>query len=259
MRQPGLDQRREWIVAVKPPLQLRHRLGHVLGRRRDELGIARSGTADPVLGSAEFAGGFVRAAHALHESPVRLAEETRADRQTLGVGDLGARVVDHLDVIADLLDVVRLLGFLGGLERDHLAERGLRALDLRRDDGLFAHEPVEEPARAGHHAARDFKAGQPRQRVGVQPVDLSGRVQFWDAGREGMWHKRPDRLPGDGGRAVGAGGSGHRCETLLSQPASLGNDRFLVEPAAQRSFLCARYRLAPKRRPGDSGALRSAK
>ncbi|MFN7430989.1 MAG: hypothetical protein ACK5TP_10470, partial [bacterium] len=91
---------------------------------------------------------------------------------------------------------------------------------------------------AWDHAARHFQAGQAGERFGVQAVDVTGGLESRVHGGQGMGNERLNGFPGRGGRAVCASGSGHGYETLLSERRSLGNDRFLVEFAAQRSFLC---------------------
>jgi len=74
---------------------------------------------------------------AARESLMRLAEEAHRERQALGIGELGARVGERVEVIAHLLDVGvgrgALLCAILGLEGEQVDEGRLRSLDLRRE------------------------------------------------------------------------------------------------------------------------------
>ena len=168
VRESGPHQGRQVAVGMPPALQRRQNVRDVLGRGRDEAGVARPAAADPVLRAADLAGQLVRAAGAAHQNPVGFAQQAHAERQPIRIRKLPASVRDGSHVVADLLDIVGSFGATGRFIGDDVRQRGLRALDLRGDHRLLADEPVEEPVRIRHHRSRYGKAGESGQSAGVK-------------------------------------------------------------------------------------------
>ena len=60
-----------------------------------------------------------------------LTQQAGADGQALGISKLGPGEGDCINVIANLAYITGRITLLCRLEGDHLAQRGLRAFDLR--------------------------------------------------------------------------------------------------------------------------------
>src|SRR5690625_3953526 len=103
--------------------------GQAIRRWGNEVSIARTRTADPVLRRPELAWLLVRATSSLQKNTVDLADEAE--------GEWEARlqsvesIVHGPDVVRDLTHVVDgHAGRFGVLEQEEVGERRLRALDL---------------------------------------------------------------------------------------------------------------------------------
>ena len=156
-----------------------------------------------------------RAATAAHQPLVRLAQEAHRKRQALGIGELGARVGERVEVVANLFDVGvgggALLCAGLGLEREQVDERRLCSFDLRREDGLLAHEGVDEPVERRNHLPGQLEANERSlgcaEALGQGGVDHDG----WIRGRQRVRDEDRDLLATYAGPFVSSGGSfGHR-------------------------------------------------
>ena len=163
---------------------------------------------------------------------MRLAQEAHRERQALGIGELGARVGERVEVVADLLDVGvgrgTLLCAILGLEREQVDEGRLRSLDLRREHRLLADERVDEPVERRDHLAGQLEADERllggAEALGEGGVDDDGRIR----GRQRVRDEGRDLLPTYGGPLVSSGGSfGHR----LRQERPFDQVRRLGKPA----------------------------
>jgi hypothetical protein len=175
-------------------------------------GVAGATPADPVQAATHLAGKLLGATHAAHQSGVGLVQESHRQGQAPRIRELRTRVGERVEVVAHLLDVGAgrspRLGTVLGLEREQVDEGRLRALDLRRDHGLLAHERVEEPVERRHHLPGQLEANQ-----GL----LSGTEAGGDGGvdderrrrrrRQGVREGGRDLLPAHGGPLVSSGGS----------------------------------------------------
>lgn len=139
--QADAHQRGQLIAAMNPFLQRRQCIGQSIRGRRHEAGVAGSAAADPVLAATNFAGLFLTAASALHQSLVGLAEQSGRQRKSLGPGEFLASVGQGVDVVADYTHIVGALGLLSGFKGEHVLERRLRALDLGGDQASLRTKP----------------------------------------------------------------------------------------------------------------------
>ena len=108
-------------------LQIAQQRRHLLGRRRHKGGVPETCAADPILAAPNLAGLFVWAAHATHQPAMRLVEQTHREWQPLGTRELAARVLERVEVVADLtyiLDWLALVAF--SLVLEEIDERRLR-------------------------------------------------------------------------------------------------------------------------------------
>lgn len=126
-----------------------------VGWRRHESGVAGPCAADPILAASDLPGLPARAAAPLHQPAMGFVQESHRERQPLRALQLAARVGESVYVVADFLDIVgrccRSTGLGACLERQQVHERRLRSLDLRRHNGFFANEGIDEPLDRRHH------------------------------------------------------------------------------------------------------------
>lgn len=129
--------------AVQKGLEGRHAGLDFVGRRRHEVGAARSRATDPVLRAPELARQLLAAPRAGHQLGVHLADQAVAERESLAQAHHGVAESSH--IVRDLDDVVdRHAGHFVELEEQQVRERRLGALDLGREHGLAPHVGVEE-------------------------------------------------------------------------------------------------------------------
>ena len=104
MEQPRLDERREFRgLFMHEALKGIEACIDLVRRRRHEQGVAGARAADPVLRSAECAGGFGATAAALQQPGMHTADETKRQRQRL---DPFQAMHHRIDVVRDLADVI---------------------------------------------------------------------------------------------------------------------------------------------------------
>ena len=149
------------------------------------------------------------AANALHQDAVGVAEQAEAQRQPSRVRKLSSGMCQGFYIVTDLLDIVRPVALLGGLEGEDVAEGGLRPFALRGDDRFLADEAVEEPIGAGNHGVRYGQTGEGRLclrvEVGCRPIDHEGRV----GRRQRVGNERPDLLAEGTCDAIVTGSASH--------------------------------------------------
>ncbi len=111
---------------------------------------------------------------------MRLVKEAHRERQPLRARELGARVFERVEVVADLAHVVeRLAIVLLSFILEQIDERGLRALNLRGDNGLLSDEGVDEPVERRDHLARDLEAGHGLLGSGEKRGPFGVDVYWW--------------------------------------------------------------------------------
>ena len=244
VQESGAYQRRQRVVGVQVLLEGAEHLAERVRWWRHVRGVAGSASADPVLAATHLAGELLGAADAAHESSMRLVQEPHRERQTLGSGELGARVGERVEVVAHLLDVgVRrgaLRGARLGLEREQVDERRLRALDLGGQHRLFADERVDEPVQRRDHLAGQLEANQGLLRCTEARGQDDGRTR----GRQPVRDEGRDRLSSNGGPVVRSrGSSGHgrfRSERPHDQVRGLGTPALPGRGARNEFFTNAR-------------------
>ena len=147
---------------------------------------------------------------------MRLAQEADAERQPLGICDSRAGVGERVHIVADLADVVRTVATVRGFEGEHVAERCLRAFDLRGDDRLLADESVKEPVGARHHRPRYGKSGQRGHGGGMELGGHAGQGQRRIDRRKRVGDERAHLFSEGAGDAVLTSLASHGCEAPLS-------------------------------------------
>ena len=147
------------VVVVKEEFERAHAREDLVGRGRDEEGVAGARAGDPVLRGAEFAGLLFAAATFCEEHAMDFFDEAEGKRKTFG--EALHAVLHRGDVVGHLGDVVQR-GAAGGVvfEEQEFGEGGLRAFDLGREDGFLAHVGVEEELGVGEQSG---DAGEPAE------------------------------------------------------------------------------------------------
>ena len=112
-------------------------------------------------------------------------------------------MIDRCDIVGDVLYVVdvRGSGLLSLLPGQHVDQSRLGAFDLRGQQGLLAHEGIDEPFERRDHLAGQVESRQRRFSVAQwfgQRCQPLGAESGWERiGDEGL-----DRLSGNGGGDV---------------------------------------------------------
>jgi hypothetical protein len=189
----GLDQSRHvLVIPVQELLQGVQAFRQMLGRGRDESGVARPAAADPVLAAPELARHLVGAPSAPEQDAVNLAQEPQAQRQLVaGTAQPvleGGHIARHLGHIVER-HVLHALG----LEGEQVRERGLCALDLRREDRLLANVEVNENLRVGQQAGETVET--PSAWLARSSLRWSRRRSRGDIRRQGRRHEARTRSP----------------------------------------------------------------
>ena len=195
--------------SVDEALEALHQVGHVLRRWRDEGCVAGARAADPVLRPAQFAGLLSGAAHPVEQQPMCLAQQANADRQALRVAKLPLHPAEGADVVRHLLDVVGVGDLQAGFLIEQVRQRGLRALDLRREQGLLADRAVEQPLDGRHETGHPGQARQCQFGRPVQVEEGGFRQGRFSRGQRPR-HEGADRLAQGRGGGPGAGGPRHK-------------------------------------------------
>jgi hypothetical protein len=164
MDERRLDQRRHGLgVVVEEALERRQAIRHCIGRGRDEGRVAWPGAPDPDLGAAHFTGRPAPAAGMRQQHLVHLAEQARAQRQP--AAQILQTAFERRDAAADLARILhRHAGLLVDLVQQQVRQRGLRALDLRGQHRLLAHEAAEQQRRVGQQRRHRVQPPQRHQR-----------------------------------------------------------------------------------------------
>ena len=201
----GLQQEGQAAGVVMQELfQRAHARLNLLGRGRDEVGIAGAGAADPVLAAAELAGLFFIAAALRHEGGVHFAEETVREREAFA--NARHAVLQGGDVIGDFHHVVeRHAWSLGQLKEQEVGEGRLRALDLRGEHGLAPDVRVEKKMRVRQQGADAVQPSNGECGALQKQLPGTGDFQGWH-GRQWRRHKSTHLLAPFGRGVIGAGG-----------------------------------------------------
>jgi hypothetical protein len=197
----GADERRHGLV-VEKLLQCAEAVEDVVGRRRDEEGVAGARAADPVLRRAEFTGLFFAAATFGEELGVNFAQQ--AQRKWKPVLQAREPVIHGSDVVGDLLDVVE--GDAGGgfvFEEEEFGEGGLGSFDLRGKQGLFPDVAVKKEVRVRQ------KAGDAAESTkgNAGPLEEGGAPGGWWGGWQRLRHEGVTGLADHADRLFVAGGT----------------------------------------------------
>ena len=219
--QAGLDQGGQAIGrVVDEQLELAHALLDDV-RRRDERRVAGPGAAYPVLAAAEFAGILLLPAAGTQEDAVNSPQQPQAQGRT-ALQPVQAMIYRG-GIVGDLADVVqRHARRILCLELQQFRKRGLRALDLRREQCLLADIHVDQQRWVRQNRCDPVEATQGLVRAlqGLQqPCKVERRVR-----RKWRRQKGPDNLVTQAlwvETASARGGSG-RCfhaEAFLSTTA----------------------------------------
>ena len=190
-------------VVVQEFFQRAHARLNLLGRGRDEVGIAGACAADPVLAAAELAGLLFAATTFRHERGVHFAKETVGERKTFA--DAGHAVLQGGDVIGDFHYVAeRRAGSLGQLKEKEVGEGGLCALYLGGEHGLAPDIRVEKEMWVRQQGADAVQPSNGECGALQQQLPGTGDLQGWH-GRQWRRHKSTHLLALFGLGVVGAG------------------------------------------------------
>lgn len=166
--------------------------------------IARTGAANPILAAAKFTGGFVATTAAGHEAGVHFPQQTVAEWKPLAKPSHA--VFQGGDVIRDFHDIVEgCAGSFLQFKKQEIGERGLGALDLRREHGLAPHVGIEEKLGIREQGAHAVQSADRERGPFKQALPLAGKIQRRH-GRQRRGHESPDDFPADGCGVVGASG-----------------------------------------------------
>ena len=135
-----------------------------------------------------------------------VTQQPHAHGQPGGVAQVVLHEAEGAQVVGDFLDVVGVADGEAGFFVEEIGERGLRAFDLRGEQGFLADGAVEQPVDRGHEAGYAGEACQCQFRGAVLRGKRFGRKRRlgW---RQRMRHKRAHRFAERGGGQVGAGGA----------------------------------------------------
>ena len=135
--QPGFYKRRQLIIRMNPFVERSKQLPNGIRGRRNEFGIAWTRSADPVLGSSNSTRLLFLSSHTLHQPLVNFTNQAGAERKSFWTSQFRSREVQHINVVANLLDVGNVTGLSIQFKRDNILQRRLGPFDLGRDDYLY--------------------------------------------------------------------------------------------------------------------------
>ena len=165
VQERALHERREAGALSDEPVPLGERRVH-LGHRRGHVDRRLDGRprrSDPVLAAAELARRPGGVAHAAQQALVQLEHEPAAERHLRQALDA---VLQRRHVVAHLTEVLAQLevGRRRDLVEEQVDQRGRRALDARRQDGLLAQERRDEDLRVAPSAGEAAELAERRVR-----------------------------------------------------------------------------------------------
>jgi hypothetical protein len=161
---------------VQEQLQVAHALRQPIRRRRHEGRVARACATDPVLAGAELPRLLVTAATAGQQLAVDLPDQAVGQRQ-FGL-QAQESVLHRPDVVGDFPGIVRGdAGSLVEFEQQQVGQRGLRALDLRRQHRFLADVRVEKQARARQQRGQAVESTQGEVRPFVLALQRPRQIE----------------------------------------------------------------------------------
>ncbi len=133
-------------IIVQELLQRAHAVDDLVGRRGHVDRIPRAGAANPVLRAAELPGLLLTPAPFAEENPVDFPKQPQREGKAL-VQPLQA-VIQRCDIVGHLDDIVhRDAGHFLALIEEKIRERGLRPLNLRRENRFFPDVEIQRQLR----------------------------------------------------------------------------------------------------------------
>ena len=223
MKEPGPNKRRQVVVfRVQVFFEVGKQFGEPMGRRRHKGGIARTGSANPVLAAPDFTGELAGSPRPLQKTGVGVVQEAHGKRKARPRSGVAR---GRIQARRGSCRPSRMSAFSGrggfrpvGLKVQEINQGRLRALDLRGQDRFLADKSVDEPVEGGHHLTSQF---QSTERFIRRPKLLPDRITELEHGtgwRQGMRDKCRHFLPGNRGGFVGAGDAlGAHCERNLAR------------------------------------------
>jgi len=182
-----------WNIEV--PLEVGETVTYARGRRWNIARIPWARTANPILCGADNSRLPLPAASVLEQTSMDFIEEPRRKRQVL---DTNKSKSQRADIIGDLdgITVGRRVTILV-FEEQHVGERGLRSLDLRREERLFPEVHENEEVRVRNHLGDSVEASEGRARLVIEQ-----RIRAREFDRrtrdETTWDERSVTFAGDG-------------------------------------------------------------
>lgn len=215
MRQRRLDERRRGLrLVVEEALERREAVLQRIGRRRHECRVAGPRTAYPHLRAPHLAGCLAASAGMREQDLVHFTQQAHAQRQP-AFQPLQAALQRH-HAAAHLARIgYRHAWLLFDLVQQQVRERRLRALDLRRQHRLLAHEAVEQQGRIGQVRGDGIEPAERQQ--GIVETPAQGRRPLQRRRRrQRRRHEGVERLACRGDSHIPAGsGSLHGLEPNL--------------------------------------------
>ena len=144
------------------------------------------------------------------------AQETHAQRQSLGLAKFGTDERECVDVVAHFRDVGRPIRTATELKRDNVFQRRLGALDLRGKHRFLAHESVQEPIAARDHASRQVQPLDGGHGFPLKRLNVIFHQQGGLARREWVRDEGPYLFSAADGGLIRARGTCHRWLRPLS-------------------------------------------
>jgi hypothetical protein len=130
---------------VNETFEVGQQLRHLLGRRRDEYGVAGPAAADPVLRTTQFAWLLAGAACAMEQYLVGVTNQACAQGQTVDIAQIVADHAKCTHEIRDFFDIVAIVQLNARFLVEQVGQARLRAFDLGGQQGFFAHGAIEQP------------------------------------------------------------------------------------------------------------------
>src|SRR5690606_6737415 len=208
VRQRGLHQRWHLIRQhMQEPLEVAQQRIQSVRWGRHEVRQRGRRTTDPDLALAELARLLAGAAPATQQQRVHFPDQAQGQREVV-LAQAPEAVVERGDVVGHLLHVVqRHARRFFQLEQQQVRQRGLGALDLRRQQRFLPHVLVEEQFGVGQHQG---DAVQPAQCL-VGPFLARNQVERAEVQRRiGRQRRGDERLVAAAGQGAGdvtAGGA----------------------------------------------------
>ncbi len=179
VEQTDAHERRKVALVVDGVLELAQQVAESLRWRRDEVGVSRPGSTDPVLRTTHLAGLLLGSSGASEQPAVYLGQEPHRDGETAVAAEFLPCVAERRYVTADFLHVGVNRFLPGRLDLEQIHQGRLGTFDLGRENRFLANEGVDEPLDGGHQVPGQIE--QPYLLLGSREYrhQLTRELQGW--------------------------------------------------------------------------------